>query len=114
LTINAALAGSAPTFVTDATAVYAITTNEVDRTITAAIDENMPSGVTLSVWLAAPTGADSEGYQALSTTPTAVVTGISTLNESGLGITYKLEATSAAGVVASDTRMVTLTISAGA
>ncbi|MDO8722519.1 MAG: hypothetical protein Q7J31_09870 [Syntrophales bacterium] len=113
LTVNAAVAGSAPTLVSDATTTYAITTNQATRKITGAINTAMPTGVTLSVALAAPTGGTSAGDIALTATAQDLVTGISTLNESGKTITYKLSATSLAGVVASATKTVTLTITAG-
>ena len=113
LTVNSATAGSAPNAATDNSTSYAITTNESNRKITGSINSNMASGLTLSATLAAPTGATSAGKQALSTTPVDLVTGISLLNESGKGISYELAATSAAGVVSSATKTVTLTITAG-
>lgn len=113
LTISTATAGDAPDAVTDATTTYAITTNETNRKITGAINTNMPDGVTLSVTLATPAGGTSAGKKSLSTSATDLVTGISTLNESGKAITYELAATSAAGVVASASKTVTLTITAG-
>ncbi len=113
LTVNSATAGSGPSAVTDTTTTYAITTNETNRKITGAINSNMDSGVTLSVTLGAPTGATSTGKQALSTVAADLVTGISTLNESGKSISYELAATTAAGVVPSATKTVTLTITAG-
>lgn len=113
LTVNSATAGSAPNAVTDASTSYAITTNETNRKITGKLNTDMPSGVTLSVTLAAPTGATSAGKTALSSTDADLVTGISTLNESGKSITYELAATSAAGVVSSASKTVTLTITAG-
>jgi hypothetical protein len=113
LTVNAANAGSAPTEVSDATSTYAITTNETSRKITGAIDTAMPAGVTLTANLAAPTGGASAGALALSDTAVDLVTGISTLNVIDMGITYGLSATSAAGVVASASKTVTLTITAG-
>ena len=113
LTVNAATAGSAPTAVTDSSTSYAITTNETNRKITGALNSDTPSGVTLAVTLAAPTGGTSAGKQNLSSTPVDLVSGISTLNETGKGITYELSATSAAGVVASASKTVTLTITAG-
>lgn len=112
LTVNAATAGSAPTTATDSSTTFAITTNQSTRKITGAIDTNMPSGVTLSVALAAPTGGTSAGSQSLSTVAANLVTGIATLNESAKTITYSLAATSAAGVVASASKTVTLTITA--
>lgn len=113
LTVNSATPGSAPNSVSDSSTSYDITTNEVGQKITAAINSDMPSGVTLSLGLAAPTGATSAGTLALSTSAVDLVTGISTLNETGKTITYTLAATSAAGVVASASKTVTLTITAG-
>jgi hypothetical protein len=113
LTISTAVAGNAPTSVT-AGATYAITTNESNRKVTAQIDENMPSGLILTIELAAPTGANSTGAQTLSTDAADLVTGVSLLNETGLGMSYTLSATAAAGVVSSSSRTVTFTVAAGA
>jgi len=113
LVISAATAGSAPTSAT-ANASYAITTNQTGRKITASLSADMPTGLTLSVNLAAPSGAASAGTVALGTVAQDVVTGIGTVSASGLNVTYTLSATVAAGVVASDTRTVTYTITTGA
>lgn len=113
LTVNAATAGSAPTAASDSSTSYAITTNESNRKITGILNTAMPSGVSLSASLAAPTGATSVGPVALTGTAQDLVTGISTLNESGKVITYNLSATSAAGVVPSASKTVTLTVTAG-
>jgi hypothetical protein len=113
LIVSTATAGTAPDVVTDSTTSYAITTNETGRKITGAIDTPMPSGVTLAVNLAAPTGASSAGLTTLGTSAMDLVTGISTLNDSSKSITYSLSATSAAGVVPSASKTVTLTITAG-
>jgi len=110
LTVNAATAGSAPTAVSDATTTYAITTNETGKKITGAINTAMPAGVTLTVNLTAPTGGTSAGATSLGTSASDLVTGITTLNESAKTITYNLSATSAAGVVGSASKTVTLTI----
>lgn len=112
LVISSATAGGAPADAT-ANATYAISTNQTDRKITAQMDSDMPAGVTLSASVAAPSGATSTGAQPLSTEAVDVVTGISTLNESGKNITYTLSATSAAGVVPASSREVTYTITAG-
>lgn len=112
LTVSAATAGSAPTTATDSSTTYAITTNQATRKITGAVNTAMPAGVTLSVDLAAPTGGTGAGSTSLGTVAADLVTGISTLNESGKTITYSLAATSAAGVVASASKTVTLTITA--
>jgi len=110
LTVNAATAGSAPTSVSDATTTYAITTNETGKKITGAINTDMDAGLTLTVNLVAPTGGSSAGATSLSSVAADLVTGITTLNESGKTITYNLSATSAAGVVGSASKTVTLTI----
>ena len=113
LTITTAVAGSAPTSVTDATASWAVTTNQTGAKITASIPVDMVSGLTLSSSLVAPAGATSAGYMALSSVSADLVTGITKLAQGTLGVTYKLDATAAAGVVASDTRIVTYTITGG-
>jgi len=110
LVIGTAVAGSQPTSVSDNTTTYSITTNETGKSIQAALDAPMPTGVTLTIQLAPPTGGTSAGPVALTTTAQPVVTGISQVAESGLGITYTLSATLAAGVVPQQTRTVTLTI----
>ncbi len=113
LVINSATAGSDPNSVSDSSTTYALTTNENNRKITAAIDSPMPAGTTLKITLAAPPGATSAGAVTLGTSAQDVVTGISTLNTSGKTITYTFDATAAAGTVASQTRTVTLTVTAG-
>ena len=113
LTITTAVAGSAPTSVTDATATWAVTTNQTGAKITANIPAAMPAGLTLSSSLVAPTGGTSAGYLALGTVAVDLVTGITKLAQGSLGVSYKLDATAAAGVVASSTKVVTYTITGG-
>jgi len=113
MAITAAVAGNAPTSVTSAGNTWAVTTNQSTAKITASIGSNMPAGVTLSCNLGAPAGATSAGLKSLSTVAVDVVTGITKLNASGLGLSYQLDATSAAGVITSTTRVVTYTITGG-
>ena len=113
LTITTAVAGSAPTSVTDVSASWAVTTNQTGAKITASIPSAMPAGLTLSANLAAPTGGTSTSFQSLTTTAVDLVTGITKLAQNTLGVTYKLDATPAAGVVTSATRVVTYTITGG-
>ncbi len=114
LTITTAVAGSDPTAVTDATSTWAVTTNQTGSKINATIPSNMPAGVTLDVSLAAPGGASSSGFQTLTTAVSAdLVTTLTKLKGSALAVTYRLNATPAAGVVGSGTRVVTYTISGG-
>ena len=113
LTITTATAGSAPTSVTDASATWAVTTNQTGAKITASIPTIMPAGLTLSSSLAAPAGATSAGFLALGTVAVDLVTVITKLAQNAMAVTYKLDATAAAGVVASSTRVVTYTITGG-
>lgn len=113
LDINAAVAGGAPTSVTSSGNTWAVTTNQTTAKITASIASNMAVGLTLSATMGAPAGATSAGIKSLSTVAVDMVTGITKLNASGLSLTYQLDATSAAGVVTSATRVVTYTITGG-
>ena len=113
LLINTAVAGNAPTSATSAGNTWAVTTNQTTAKITASIPSAMPAGLTLSANLTAPGGATSAGLLALGTVAVDMVTGITKLNATGLGLSYQLDATAAAGVVASSTRVVTYTLTGG-
>jgi DNA-binding response OmpR family regulator len=113
LHITAAVAGGAPTTATSSGNTWAVTTNQSGAKITASIGSAMPTGVTLSANLAAPAGATTGGLLALGTTAVDMVTSITKLNASSLALTYQLDATSAAGVISSTTRVVTYTITGG-
>jgi hypothetical protein len=112
LVINTAAAGADPSSVTTAV-TWAVTTNQSNAKITASLNAALPANVTLTVDLAAPSGATSAGAQSLGTTSVDLVTAITRVAESALGVTYTLSATAAAGVVASTTRTVTYTITGG-
>ena len=113
LIVSAATAGSEPTAVTDASTSYSITTNGSSKKITGAINSAMPSNTLLKITLVAPTGGTSAGQITLSTSAQDLVTGISTLAESGKTITYEFSATVDAGVVSSASKTVTLTVADG-
>lgn len=113
LRITTAVAGSPPTDVTETTTKYSTNTMLALSTskITARLDAPLPDGTSLSVRLAAQSGATSSGPVTLTTTNQTVVTGIPILaTASNLQITYVLRATSAAGAIPSSSRTVTLTI----
>jgi hypothetical protein len=112
LNVTAAAAGQPPNAVST-TSTYSITTNEANRKITAAINTPMPTGVTLSTNLAAPSTGTSAGTTSLGVAPVDVVTSIAPVSQAGLGITYTLSAAATAGPVSSSTRVVTYTIVAG-
>jgi len=113
LTVSTATAGSQPDAVTDSSTTYSITTNETGKKITAAIDTAMPANVTLSLTATAPSVGTSAGKQPLSDSAADVVTGITQVAESGIGLSYELDATVTAGVVESASKTVTLTIADG-
>jgi hypothetical protein len=113
LAVSSATAGGTPQSTPNATTTWAVTTNQTGAKVTAALSSAMPTGLTLSVGLAAPAGATSAGAQALGTTAVDLVTGLTKLNQSGLTVTYTLAATAAAGVVAPASRVVTYTITGG-
>jgi hypothetical protein len=112
LVISTATAGSNPTSAT-AAGTWAVTTNQTGSKITASIGSNMPSGLSLSVDVTAPSVGSSTGAQTLSTTAVDVVTGITKHAQSGMSVSYSLSATPAAGVVSSTSRTVTYTITGG-
>ncbi len=110
LTINSATAGSSPTAASDTTTTYAVTTNNSGRTITGQLSSALPTGVSLSVTLAAPTGATSAGSVTLTTSPQSLVTGISTIAEGSLLVTYYLTATTGSPQAAGSSTTVTYTL----
>ncbi|MBT8401414.1 MAG: hypothetical protein KJO98_13120 [Rhodothermia bacterium] len=93
-----------------AAATYAVTTNGTGRKITAALDAGYSAGLSLSANVAAPSGSGtSNGVVTLTTVPQDMVTGISSISETGLSIDYTATATPATAPV-SEVRQVTYTI----
>jgi len=113
LVISTANAGAAPSSVTSAGTSYAITTNEANQKITASLDQALPVGITLEVSLTPPAGASASGPVLLGTASADLVTGISTLSQSGLPISYRLSATPAVHLPTPASRTVTFTIVSG-
>lgn len=113
LNINFAIAGFQPSNVFDATTSYTLSSNGTNKKITGSINGAMPSNTYLLVSLTAPTGATSVGWQPLSTTANNLVTGVSTVAESGLTISYQFGANVNAGVMSAAQRIVTFTITDG-
>ncbi len=113
LSITTATAGQSPASVTASGGSWSVTTNRDGTRITASVDSELPSGLTLSVRLGAPTGAASAGFRALGTTPVDVVTDLSKTAQRGLPVTYQLDALVTAGRVVAGTRTVVFTITGG-
>ena len=111
LTIVAPAAGSPLADAVDSTSTYAITTNGSGLKITGSLDAAMPTGLTLKINLTAPSvGASAGDVTFTAATAVDLVTGITQVAESNLGITYTMSATLAAVVVSNGTKIVTLTI----
>ncbi|HUR20890.1 MAG TPA: hypothetical protein VMZ90_08800 [Vicinamibacterales bacterium] len=111
--IVAGTAGQGLPSVTDSTGVtYDITNNAGadSKKLIGKINTSMPANTVLSVNVTAPSGALSADFVALTTSDQDLVTGIDNVNESGVAISFKLEATVAAGVIASATKTFTMTI----
>lgn len=114
MSVTTAVAGSQPTSNTDASsATWAVTTNQTGSKVSGSIATAMPTGLTLSVNLAAPSGGTSAGMQPIGITAVDLVTGITQQAAASLAASYKLDATVAAGVVGSATKVVTYTITGG-
>lgn len=113
LNVTTAVAGSNPTQATDNGSTWAVTTNQSGAKISASLDSDMPSGLTLQVSLGAPSGATSAGAKTLSSASVDLVTGVSQVATSGLSMNYSLDAALSAGPVASGSRTVTYTITGG-
>ena len=113
LIVSAATAGSQPNEVSDNSTSYLISSNGTNMKITGSIDTPMPAGVTLKVNLSAPTGGSSAGDVSLGVSSVDLVSGTTKVAETGKTITYKLNATVAAGVVVNANKTVTLTLTDG-
>jgi hypothetical protein len=110
MTVSAAVAGLAPTAVSNSLTTYSVSnpTGQNTFTITAQINAAMPTNVTLDITLQSAGQGSSAGAVSLTTTAGTVITGIKQ-KVTGATITYQLSATSDAGVVPVQTRVVTFT-----
>lgn len=114
MTISAAVAGSDPTPVTNATTTYTTKTNNAlnKLKITGRLTAIMPAGMSLAINLTPVASGVSNGSVVLSTVAQDLMGPITNTANQTKTITYTLSATAAAGVVASTTRTVTLTLAA--
>jgi len=113
LAITTAVAGSAPTSVSSTGLTWAVTTNQSTAKITASLGTAMPTGLTLSATLGAPAGGTSAGIKPLALAAVDLVTGVTKVAQAAMALTYTLDATPAAGVVAASSTVVTYTITGG-
>jgi hypothetical protein len=111
--INTAVAGEDPTPVTDSSTSYSFSTNGDTKKIAASLDQEPPAYTTLTVKLAAPSGASSAGEVSLGTSPKDLITGIGRKKARNLGITYTFYADARSGVVQQTVLKVTFTVTDG-
>lgn len=111
LIITDAVPGSDLTSVSDANTRYSLTTNLDNMKIVASINDKMPAGTTLTIKLSS-SKASSVGTVDLSgaVTPVDVVTGISKCSELNQSIDYTFAANADVVDVATQSRVVTLTL----
>lgn len=111
--VSTAIAGSEPLSLTNTATSYFVKVKNIagPQRIAAQLDSPMPAGTTLTLTMAPSAGATSLGPVALDMTARDIVVNIAKEGGSTLGITYVFTATVAAGVIPSQTRTVTLTMS---
>jgi broad specificity polyphosphatase/5'/3'-nucleotidase SurE len=112
-TVSTAIAGSQPAPISNSGTTYFVKVKKSAgaQRIAAQLNTPMPIGTTVTIQMAPPAGATGLGPVALDMTPRDIVVNIGRNNGSNQAITYVLTATVAAGVVPSQTRIVTLTMS---
>lgn len=111
LRVNSAAAGFEPNPVTGtATITVAAQKANKPQQVTAQLNAPMPAGLTLTLEMTAPTGATSSGTVTLDATARALMGNITNTTPETETLTYTFTATTAAGVVAADSRTVTFTI----
>ena len=109
LRISTAVAGSQPNAITTATTTYTVQVSSGgSRRITGRLSAAVPAGTTVTVTLNAPPGATSLGPVALDATERDLVINIPRPTNATLTITYVFSGTVTAGVVANNSRSVTL------
>jgi hypothetical protein len=110
--VTTATAGFAPDAITNAVTTYTAKAKKATnpQKITGALNAVMPVGMTLTINLVPTTGATSDGTVTLDATTRELVGNITNTSNETHGITYVISATPAAGVVLSQTRTVTFTI----
>ena len=110
LTISVATPGGQPVSSTNNTGKYSVNAVSGRMKVTAQLDSPLPSGVTLTITLSAPSGAVSLGATALSTSSQNVVRYIPVGDYTNLSVNLQLSSSVTAGVVPPNTSHITLTL----
>lgn len=92
-----------------ATTTYSVATNGANKKISAVLDTDLPTGISMAAQMSATSNGSSSGVQPLSTTSVDLVTGISREKGSLLDIDWETTITVDA-VPASHQRVVTMTL----
>lgn len=109
--VSSATAGQPPNAVVEVVGTYTADNPTTQKpAIQARLDVAPPAGVTIEVNLATHASATSLGWVALTTAYQNVVTNFPRNTSGTYGLTYRITATSAAGVTAALTRTLTLRI----
>jgi hypothetical protein len=111
---TAAAAGFGPTSVSNVLTTYTAKAKKATapQKVTAQLDAVMPPGVTLTIDMVPTTGGVDFGVITLDATARDVIGNMTNTTNETHGITYTLSATVAAGVITSQSRTVTLTLTA--
>ncbi len=88
---------------------WGLTTNVGSQKVTGQVDQELETGLTLSLELEAP-GTATASEADLGVAATDLVTGIGQVDAAGLTATFRLRADPTAGAVAATSRTVTLTL----
>jgi len=112
--VTTAVAGSNPTALSSSGLTYFLKSKHPagPTQITAQLDSPMPAGTTLALTMDIPAAfGTSVGPVALDATPRAILINVDKVNGNTYTMNYTFTATAAAGVVPSQSRTVTLTMS---
>ena len=108
--VTTAVAGLQPAVITNAVTSIRIVGIQGAEKISAGLNAPMPAGTTLTILLAVLPGATTVGTVTLTTT--VVMLEYDIQNDGTARITYTFSATAAAGVIPSQSRIVTFTLAA--
>lgn len=108
--VTTAVAGAQPAVLSNSLTSFKVSNLQNSFKISAGLNAPMPAGTTLTIRLAALPGATTVGTVTLSTT--VVLLEYDIQNAGTAQITYTFSATAAAGVIPSQSRIVTFTLAA--
>lgn len=108
--VNSATAGAPPTQVVEVVGTYTATNDNSLRSLQARLSSAPPAGVTIELSLDTHPSATNLGWRTLTTAYQSLVTSFPRNTSGTYSLTYRVTATSAAGVTAALARTMTLRI----